>query len=74
MKSIETEILKELSTIEESGLYKYEREIESPQSSIITVNGKEVIAADNIYALEEIQIGGFFRRSYDEIVQFFRKN
>ena len=43
MKSIETEILKELSTIEESGLYKHEREIESPQSSIITVNGKEVI-------------------------------
>ena len=38
------------------------------------VNGKEVIAADNIYALEDIQIGGFFRRSYDEIVQFFRKN
>ena len=38
------------------------------------VNGKEVIAADNIYALEDIQIGGFFRRSYDELVQFFRKN
>ena len=38
------------------------------------IDGKEVIAADNIYALEDIQRGGFFRRSYDEIVQFFRKN
>ena len=43
MKSIDNDILNELKIIKNSGLYKDEREIESPQSSVILVNGKEVI-------------------------------
>ena len=43
MKKINTILENELANIEKSGLYKNEREIESSQSDIIKVNGKNVI-------------------------------
>jgi len=43
MKKINTILESELADIEKAGLYKNEREIESSQSDIIKVNGKNVI-------------------------------
>lgn len=43
MKQIENILSNELKNIHDSGLYKDERQIESAQSSIITVKGNEVI-------------------------------
>ena len=43
MKQIENILSNELKKIHDSGLYKDERQIESTQSSIITVKGNEVI-------------------------------
>ena len=43
MKQIENILSNELKNIHDSGLYKDERQIESTQSSIITVKGNEVI-------------------------------
>ena len=43
MKQIENILSNELKSIHDSGLYKDERQIESAQSSIITVKGNEVI-------------------------------
>ena len=43
MKQIENILSNELKNIQDSGLYKDERQIESAQSSIITVKGNEVI-------------------------------
>ena len=43
MKQIENILFNELKNIHDSGLYKDERQIESAQSSIITVKGNDVI-------------------------------
>ena len=43
MKNIDKILENELQNIHDSGLYKSEREIESSQSSMITVKGKNVI-------------------------------
>ncbi|MCS6819808.1 MAG: glycine C-acetyltransferase, partial [Chitinophagales bacterium] len=43
MYSIRKRLQDEIKAIQESGLYKKERIIESPQAAVITVNGKDVI-------------------------------
>jgi len=52
-KTLDLHLREQLAELKANGLYKAERQIESPQSAVITVNGREVInfCANNYFGL-----------------------